>query len=343
MSRKYGIGIVGLGNALRPHALSLKDLSGTIEVRAIFSRAQEAREKVAAEYDFPAANSLEDILDDDTIDAVLILTPPNARKEIVEQAARAGKHILMEKPVERTTEAAENIVAICEKHSVSLGIIFQHRFREGAVALRRKLDSGELGTLCAAWLTVPWWRPQSYYEEPGRGTLAQDGGGVLITQAIHAIDLMLSMTGQAAEAAAIARTTRVHQMETEDFVGAGLIFANGAPGGLIATTAAMPGFEEELVLICEKATARFKGGVLSLDYAGGGTDQIGVPTGSGGGVDRMAFPHDWHRSQIAEFFDSIANDRDPQSSGRTALATHYLIDALIRSAGSGRRTPVKQI
>src|SRR5690606_38963123 len=152
-------------------------------------------------------------------------------------------------------------------------------------------------TLQVVQLSVPWWRPQSYYEEPGRGTLAQDGGGVLLTQAIHSLDLMLSLAGPVESVAAIATTTGMHQMETEDFVGAGLRFANGAAGALMATTAFYPGGAETLTLACDRATAVLRGGALILDWLDGRQEVFGAPQGaSGGGVDRMAFPFDWHKA-----------------------------------------------
>ncbi len=146
-----------------------------------------------------------------------------------------------------------------------------------------------MGELAAANVICPWWRPQSYYDEPGRGTLARDGGGVLITQAIHTLDLLLSLTGPVAEVAAICATSRLHRMETEDFVGAGLRFGNGALGALLATTAAFPGFPERIELIGTKATAVLAAGVLTLHHQDGRTENIGEEQGTGGGADPWPF------------------------------------------------------
>ena len=133
---------------------------------------------------------------------------------------RAGKQVLMEKPVERSVAAAERIVATCQTAGVKLGVIFQHRFRPASRQLAGLMADGALGALQAVHLSVPWWRPQAYYDEPGRGSFAQDGGGVLLTQAIHSLDLMLSLAGPVEAVSAIATTTGMHRMETEDFVGA---------------------------------------------------------------------------------------------------------------------------
>jgi UDP-N-acetyl-2-amino-2-deoxyglucuronate dehydrogenase len=339
--RKFGIGVVGVGMGAKMHALALDALRDSVEVRGVFRRDPVKRKAFAEQYRFPEAESLEALLDDRAVDALIVVTPPNAREAIVAAAARANKHVLMEKPVERTTAAAERIVAMCEVAGIRLGIVFQHRFRKASEALARRLASGELGPIAAVHLTVPWWRPQSYYDQPGRGTMAQDGGGVLITQAIHSLDLTLSLTGPVDTVAAIAGTTALHSMETEDFVGAGLKFRNGAIGALMATTANSPGAAEVLTLNCTKATAILTGGVLTLHWLDGRTETEGETSGaSGGGADPMAFPFDWHQAQIVEFVDAVQAGRDPRSSGRTALEVHRLIDALMLSATEGRQIKV---
>lgn len=339
--RQFGIGVVGAGMGSKPHALALQALADTVAVRGVYRRDAERRRAFCTEYGFPEADSLDALLADPAVDALLVLTPPNAREGIVAAAAGAGKHVLMEKPVERTTAAAERIVAACEAAGVRLGIVFQHRFRTGSRRLAGLLRDGSLGPLHAVQLSVPWWRPQSYYDQPGRGTLAQDGGGVLLTQAVHSLDLMLSLCGPVASVAALAATTGMHRMETEDFVGAGLRFANGAPGALMATTAFYPGGAETLVLACSKATATLVAGTLTLDWLDGRHEVFGEDRGvGGGGADPMAFPFDWHKAQIAEFVEAVRAGRDPVSSGRTALRVHRLIDALMASSRDGRQVAI---
>ena len=131
----FGLGIVGAGMAAKPHAQALNALKDHIAVRGVWRRNRAELEAFCVDYGFPAAPSYESLLANPAIDAILVLTPPNAREEIVAAAARAGKHVLMEKPVERSTVAAERIVASCEAAGVTLGIIFQHRFRAAAMAL----------------------------------------------------------------------------------------------------------------------------------------------------------------------------------------------------------------
>ena len=337
-NKRLGLGVVGAGMAAKPHALALNALRAEIEVRGVWRRNEAALKSFCDEHGFPPAASLEALLADPGIEAVLILTPPNARGEIVAAAAAAGKHVLMEKPVERTTSAARAIVERCDAAGVTLGIIFQHRFRAASQALVAKVASGALGKLFAVHLVVPWWRPQQgYYDKPGRGTLAHDGGGVLVTQAIHSLDLMLSLTGPVRAVTALAATTGFHQMETEDFVAGGLEFANGAVGALMATTANFPGAAESLTLNFEKGSATLTGGNLTLHWMDGRTETIGEASNSGGGADPMAFPFDWHMAQIAEFADAVRAGRQPVSTGHSALQVHELVDALIASAREGQR------
>jgi UDP-N-acetyl-2-amino-2-deoxyglucuronate dehydrogenase len=335
MARR-GVAIIGLGMAATPHARSLADLGERIEVRAAWSRSAERRAAFAASFPFPLTDDLEAILADPAIELVLVLTPPDARDPLVPRLAAAGKHVLMEKPIERTTAAAERIVAACERAGVSAAVMLQHRFRPASQRLAALLAEGALGELAAVQLIVPWWRPQSYYDVPGRGTLERDGGGVLLTQAVHALDLMLALAGPVTEVAALAGTTAMHRMPTEDFCGAGLRFANGALGGLIATTAAYPGTPERLVLTGTRAGAVLEAGTPTLSRLDGSEERFGEPAATGGGADPMAFPHDWHRSLIEDVLDALDAGRQPRASARSSLAVHHLIDALLRSSAERR-------
>ncbi len=267
---------------------------------------------------------------------MLLLTPPNARREYVERLAACGKHILMEKPIERTTAEATRLVDVCEAAGIRLGIVLQYRFRPVVMRLRTLIEEGVLGELAMVQLSIPWWRPQSYYNEPGRGTLARDGGGVLISQAIHSLDLMLSLAGPIASVAAIAGTSRLHRMETEDTVGAGLRFANGALGGLFATTAAFPGAGEFMTLSGTQASATVAAGALSVTWHDGREERVEGEARSGGGADPMAFSHEAHKALILDFLHAIRDGRAPAISGQSALAAHRLIDALLLSSKEGR-------
>ncbi len=187
-----------------------------------------------------------------------------------------------------------------------------------------------LGRIVSASAAIPNWRPQSYYDQPGRGTRARDGGGVLLTQGIHTLDLFLSLAGEVAEVKSFSVTTPVHRMETEDLVAAAVRFRNGALGTVHATTTAYPGFPERIELIGSKGTALMEGPSLKIEFASG--EKVHVQAQGGGtGADPMAFPHDWHRALLEDFLDSIELDRQPRIHGAEALKVHRFIDRLLQS------------
>ena len=338
--------LIGLGMVAETHVRALAAARG-VRLAGVLSRdADRARafaRKVAPVTGTapPVYDGLEALAASD-VDFVCLCTPPDARVEIVETLARAGKPILMEKPVERTVRAATRIVETCEAAGVPLGIVFQHRQRAGARALAELVAGGRLGALAAVEIAVPWWRPQSYYDAPGRGTLSRDGGGVLLSQAIHTLDLALSLAGPVARVQAMTRTTRLHAMETEDFATAGLDFESGAVGSLLATTAGRPGRTESLALHGIEGSARLVGGDLRVDWADGTSERTGEAAASGAGADPMGFTHDWHRAVIEDFADALREGRPPLSPGRAALHVHAVIEAIVLSSREGRAVQVRR-
>lgn len=334
--RKHRIAIIGLGMAVTPHAKSLIDLKDRVEVAAAFSPSEARRKSFSEKFPFPAADSLDAILADESIDCVEILTPPNTHLDLVRKCAAAGKHILLEKPLEISTARSVMLVEAAEEAGVTLGVMLQHRFRPAALKLREMLRAGELGRIVNCSTVIRLWRPQSYYDVEGRGTKARDGGGVLVTQGIHTLDLMLSLAGPIGEVRAYATTSSVHRMETEDLVAAAVKYENGAIGTIDATTAAYPGFPERIEIIGEKATASLTGSDLTVAHHDGRATELKTEYGAGGtGADPMAFPNDWHRAVIADFLDALEERRAPAISGQEALKVHRLIDALLEAGTSG--------
>ncbi len=326
----FRVGIVGLGMAVTPHAKSLIDLKDRVQVAYAFSPSRERRAKFGEKFSFPQCERLETILEDRSVDAVLVLTPPNTHLDIVSRCAQAGKHVLLEKPLEVSTAKAEELVQ--RSKQIKLGVVLQHRFRPAAEKLRQRL--GALGDIVSASAAIPNWRPQSYYDQPGRGTRSRDGGGVVLTQGIHTLDLFLSYTGEAAEVKSFVTTTPVHRMETEDLAVAAVRFKSGALGVVHATTSAYPGFAERIELIGTRGTAVLEGTYLKIELQGGKPFEMKSESGAGGtGADPMAFPHDWHRSVLADFLDSIERDREPRVSGAEALKVHRFIDRILQSGG----------
>lgn len=337
------IALVGLGMAVTPHAKSLLDLAAQnrAEIAVAYAPSQARRDAFSQKFPVPTCSDLDEIMRDPTITAVGILTPPNTHLELVEKFAAAGKHILLEKPLDISTARSEQLVEAGRKANVTIAIMLQHRFKPAAEKLAAVLASGKLGKIVSCSTRIPWWRPQSYYDEPGRGTLARDGGGILITQGIHVLDLMLSLAGPIDEVCGYAVTTDVHRMETEDYAASAVRYANGAFGVIEATTANYPGGAERIEFIGTQGTALLSGYAFSARYHDGTEESFDPPQESmGGGADPMAFPHDLHRAAWTDFLDAIAQKRAPRVSAEEALKVHHLVDAMLAAGRSDKKVKV---
>ncbi|PJN94424.1 gfo/Idh/MocA family oxidoreductase, partial [Amaricoccus sp. HAR-UPW-R2A-40] len=302
-------------------------------VVAAYSPTEARRAAFAADWpDFPLTDRLEDALTAPGVEAVLILTPPNTHLALVRQAAMAGKHVLLEKPLETATDRAEELVVRCLRQKVTLGVVLQHRFRPAAERLKALLDEGALGEILGCSAADPALGGRSpITTNPGRGTRDRDGGGVLLTQGIHTLDLMLWLAGPVASVQGYARTLD-HRMETEDTACAALHFRSGALGVVEATTSAFPGFPERIDLTCSLGSARLEGAGLTVLWRDGRRLDLAPEAGPGGtGADPMAFSHAAHRALIADFAAAIREDRPPRITGRDAMRVHRLIDAILES------------
>jgi len=332
---KIGIGIVGLGMAVKPHALALHELAQKAEVIGAFSPSASRRIEFAKAYGLPTVDSLTALLDDARVQALLILTPPRTHAELALQAAKAGKHVLLEKPIDVDLPSARALVDAVERARRVLGVVFQHRFRPGALALHRLLAEGELGELVSVSASIRWWRSAEYYAQPGRGMRARDGGGVLLTQAIHTLDLLLDLAGPAARVMAACRTSRLRNIDTEDVACAALIYASGAVGVIDATTTAFPGYPERIEFAGTGGSAVIEAEKLVVQRPGKPLLEVEGASAGGGGADPMAFSPASHRRLIEDFLDAIVEGRAPRVSGRSALAVQALIDAMLASSASG--------
>ncbi|MCV3270275.1 Gfo/Idh/MocA family protein [Roseobacter sinensis] len=337
--------LIGLGMVADTHLAAIRDAAG-IELAAVMgrdpARAAAFSAKAAAElgYPVPVCRAIKEIAADETIDFAVIATPPDARHDLVEVLSAAGKPILMEKPIERTLAAAEAIVRRCETARVPLGLVLQHRARAASQKLKQLLDGRAFGQVATVEIRVPWWRDQAYYDAPGRGTYARDGGGVMINQAIHTLDLALWLLGPMQTVQAMMRTTPLHALEAEDWAGALFSLESGACGCLVATTAAYPGEAESISIQGSEAAARLASGVLTVTHLDGRVESFGAEASTGGGADPMAFTHAWHQSVLEDFAACLSTGAEPLASGRSALEAHRVIDAMERASGNGQTTEI---
>ena len=336
MSKRTGVGIIGLGMAVKPHALALKDLAGQIEFVGGFSPTAKRRSEFEKTYRLPSVDSVEALLANPQVEAVIILTPPRTHADLAIQAAMAGKHVLLEKPLDVTYAQARSIVeAVAE--------VFQFRFREATMTLRELLRAGELGELLSVSCAVRWWRPAGYYAQPGRGMRDHDGGGVLLTQAIHTLDVLLDLAGPVRRVSAQCRTSSLRSMDTEDIASASVEYVNGAIGVIDATTVAYPGYPERIEIAGTKGSAVLEAERLVVHRSGQQPLHVDGSTSGGGGADPMDFSHEPHRRLIESFITAVCNGEEPRASGRSALPVHMLIDGMLESSAAGKAVVLHEV
>ena len=333
-----GVGLIGLGMAIAPHMASLRELEGAGRVRILGGHAPSAarRDAFTAGWKVPAFAEQSALLAAPGLDLALVLTPPGAHLPVAQAAIAAGKHILVEKPIELTVARGEALAAAAEAAGVRCGVCLQHRFRPAALRLKAALASGALGKPLSASASIRWWRDDAYFAQPGRGTMARDGGGVLLTQAIHTLDLLLHLMGPVRDAAGFAITSPLRKIDTEDVAAAALRFENGAIGVLDATSVARPGFPERIEIAGTSGSAVLAAHRLELHGMDGAPlEVVGQEGSGGGGADPMAFDHGPHRALITEMLDAVEQGREPSNSARSALPVQRLIEAVL--ADSARR------
>ena len=342
MSERLRVAMVGLGMAHKPHLQSLRELGDLADIAACHASSAARREAFGkANPDLPVAADLDGLLRDKTIDAVILLTPPTTHLDLVERCAAAGKHVLIEKPVEVSVERARMAVEVMHRAGLTFGVVLQHRFRAAAQKLRSLVQGGELGTLVSASASIRWWRPPEYFAQAGRGMKARDGGGVLLTQAIHTLDLFQSLTGPVTRVAAMARTSPLRRIDTEDIAVAAIEFANGAVGTIDATTVSYPGFPERIELACEHGTAVLAAESLEVFRKDGRHERQEGSSAGGGGADPMAFSHEAHKALIADFLEAVRDRREPAISGREAVKVQVLIETILQSSVDGRTVTIR--
>lgn len=339
--------MIGAGMVAQTHILALRDNQAGARLMGILGRDAARVASFCADasktlgYEVAPFTDVQAALDA-TPDMALLITPPDARTGFAQTLGQANLPTLMEKPVERSLQGAQEVVDIYAQAGVPLGLCFQHRTRMAAQELKQKLHDGALGDLVHVEMRVPWWRDQSYYDAPGRGSYARDGGGVMINQAIHTLDLALWLAGPVAQVQAMMRTSPLHRMEAEDIAAALLTFQSGASGVLTATTTAYPGGAESVSLTTTQAHCHLQGDSLRIDWLSGDVDVIAPDGGgdTGGGADPMAFTHAWHQAILEDFVAAVSERRTPLAPPDEALHVHAVIDAMEQAARAGHAVEV---
>ena len=340
-----GFGIVGVGMIADYHAQAIAHSVGGRLVGIATRNADNAR-AFAAKHQVPfATTSVAELVARPDIDVVCITTPSGAHLEPALAAVRAGKHLVVEKPIEITTERADELLRAADAARVKVCPIFQARFGEGARTIKAALDAGRFGRLVLASAYVKWHRSREYYTG-WKGTLALDGGGALINQAIHGLDLLQWFAGLPSEVFCW-KTRRVYEhIEAEDTAAASVRYPNGALGAIEASTALWPGWQRRIEICGEKGSAMLEDDhVAHWDFRDAlpGDDEIrakkiDAKMRSGAGAPN-AISFEGHRRQIQDLIDAVHGNRPVAIDGYEARKAVALIRALYASSERGQ--PVK--
>lgn len=346
-----GFALVGCGMIARFHARAILEIPGA-RVAALVSRSAANAEKLIAETGIPPCpifSTLEQALAAPGVDAVVIMTPSGAHLEPAAAAAAAGKHVVVEKPLEITEERCNAIIDACAKNRVKLCTIFPSRFADANVELKKAVDAGRFGRLTLGETTCKWWRSQAYYDEGGwKGTQALDGGGALMNQAIHSVDLLLWMMGDAVSACGATAMLAHERIEVEDTAAAVLRFKSGAIGVIQATTSVHPGYPKTIAVHGNRGSAVIEQeDVLRWDFSPETPDDAGVRArfaakvgASGGAADPKAISYEYHRRQLADFVEAIRDNREPAVDGREGRKAVAVIRAIYESSRTGRTVEI---
>jgi predicted dehydrogenase len=340
----YGFGIVGCGMISTFHARAIADVRGA-KLVACFDTREAAAEKFAADHHCNSYTKLDTMLADPNVDVVTIATPSGAHMEPAVAAARAGKHVIVEKPLEITLKKCDRIIEECDKAGVMVAAIFPSRFHDSSVKLKRAIDGGRFGRLTIGDAYVKWFRTQAYYDSGAwRGTWALDGGGALMNQAIHSVDLLTWLMGPVVEIQANTATLAHERIEVEDAAVATLKFANGAIGVLEATTAAYPGYLKRIEIHGSEGSAVLEEEDLKAwDFAKPRKEdkaileQMRQSKSSGGGAsDPAAIGHHGHAMQFRDFLDAVHKNRTPAIDGHEGRRSVEIILGVYKAAETGK-------
>ena len=342
----YGFGIIGLGLIADFHAQAIQAISGAKgTLVACCSRSAEKAKAFAEKYNCRGYADLGDFLAHPGLDIVSICSPSGAHLDTALAAAEAGKHVIVEKPLEITPERCDRIIEACSRAGVSLAGIFQSRFSEVAGLVKSTLEQGRFGRLVLGDAYVKWFRSQEYYDGGGwHGTRALDGGGALINQSIHAIDLLQWFMGPVESVQAFIGTVGHERIEVEDNAVASLRFRNGAFGVIEGSTSVYPGFLKRIEISGTKGSVVMEEETLkSWEFAESapGDEEIrkkyggGAETG-GGAADPAAISFQGHRRQFEEFISALDEGRPPLVDGGEAKKAVEIIQAIYASAKQGK-------
>ena len=352
MADTFGFAVVGCGVIGKTHVDQVNAIEGARLV-AVVDEVPERAQAFAERYGVPGYSDLRDALRRDDVHAVTVGTPSGLHGGVAIAAAQAGKHVIVEKPIEVTLAKADAMIRACRGNGVKLAVISQHRFDGATAAVKRRIESGEFGRMLLGEAAVNWYRSQAYYDSGDwRGTWALDGGGALMNQSIHTIDLLQYLMGPVESVFAHAGTLNHERIEVEDAAVAVVRFRGGGIGTIVGTTAAYPGLSARLEVFGERGTAVIDRDRLThlyvrpaesagaANYGDKGAVNLAERPGGeamGAAADPAAISGGAHRAQFLDMIDAIRSDREPLVNGEEGRKPLEIILAIYESVRTGRQ------
>ena len=349
MSTPIGFSIIGTGMIAEVHAQAIAQTPET-KLHSVWTRSTERREEFAKRFDCKAADSLEEIAADPGAQAICIATPSGAHAEVAVPLLEAGKAVLCEKPLEVTLEAVDRILAAEKSGGGVLAGIFQMRLGHGVKRLKAAIDAGRFGTLTLCSAYIKWWRARSYYESSSwKGTLKMDGGGALMNQGIHAVDILQWLVGLPEEVSAFSATLAHRGIEAEDTVAAVLRYPHGGLGVIEAATSAYPGTDLRIEIMGDQGSATLiNDRIMRWDFveAQPGDENALTEHGGtaikGGTSDPRGINLEGHRILIRDLALAVSDGHPPMIPGREARRAVALVLAIYEAAKTGRKAAVQR-
>ena len=330
------VGMIGTGAISGIHARVYKKIG--FEVAVCTDVYEPAGRKFAAEWGAQFVPTYEEVCRHPAIDYVDVCTFPDFRLEPIEICARAGKPVQVQKPMATNLSTARRMLETARAGNILLGVVSQHRFDDASLFLSRALAAGRLGKLLQCDCYIKWYRSAEYYSRPIKGSWKTEGGGALINQAIHQIDILRWLAGPVAEVFAAWQLGALHKIESEDVVSAVVRYASGATGVIQAATAFWPGYPERVEIPGAKGTAVVTGDKLTTwDVQDDSGDPAPVTKQvASGASDPMAISLEPFERQFLDFADAITHHRQPRVSGEQGYQALEVVDAIYRSCRTGQ-------
>ncbi len=326
--------LIGCGTISDFHAEALRGIDGAklvVVAEPIEERAKKFADREKCDY----VTDYRELLKRPDVQIVAVTTPSGSHAPIGMDVLRAGKNLILEKPMAMTTKDAAALIRTAKEKKVTLSVISQRRFEPQHIAIKTLLETGALGRMLLTEVSLPFFRSQEYYDSAAwRGTIAQDGGA-LMNQGIHSIDLMLWFSGPAEKV--IGKTaTQAHKIEAEDLGLAIVQFKNGAFGTIMASTSIRPGFPAALSFYGDKGTIKLEGSSIT-HWTVPGHDKPEFQAVSYGGVaDPKAISFVYHQTQLKDIIESIESGKAPQVGGEDGLRAVQLIESIYQSSASDK-------